>query len=112
MRYRLYIHLVWATLNRERVLDAHLARFLCRFLRGTARNERAAIMASGMVQSHIHVLLEIPPTTTVSRVVKRLKGASSAVARSEGHGVMGRRLYWAKGDSAHSGGRGQFARGR
>jgi len=38
---------------------------------------------------------------TVASLVKRLKGASSAVAALEGLGGLGR-LYWAKGYSVHS----------
>ena len=80
MRHRLYIHLVWTTQARARLIDASLARFLCRFLRAMARKEKA---------------------NTVSHLVKRLKGASSAVAAQEGLGNLGR-LYWAKGYSVHS----------
>jgi REP element-mobilizing transposase RayT len=102
MRYRLYFHLVWTTLNRERLIDAALARYLVRFLRGVARKERAAVLAVGMVQTHIHVLLELHPTASIASVVKRLKGASSAMARREGHGPGGRQLRWAKGYAAHT----------
>ncbi len=33
VRHRLYVHLVWTTRGRERLIDPDLARFLCRFLR-------------------------------------------------------------------------------
>jgi REP element-mobilizing transposase RayT len=102
MRYRLYFHLVWTTLNHERLIHAALARFLVRFLRGVARKERAAVLAVGMVQTHVHVLVELHPTASIANVVKRLKGASSAMARREGHGANGRRLVWARGYSAHT----------
>ena len=54
-----------------------------------------------MVQTHIHLLARVHPTNAVSCLVKRLKGASSAVAAQEGLGGLGR-LYWAKGYSVHS----------
>jgi len=101
MRHRLYIHLVWTTRARERLIDRDLARFLCRFLRAMARKERAYILELGMVQTHVHLLGRVHPTATVSQLVKRLKGASSAVAAQEGLGSQGR-LYWAKGYSVHS----------
>jgi putative transposase len=101
MRHRLYIHLVWATRARARLIDATLARFLCRFLRAMARKERAYILEIGMVQTHVHVLARVHPTNPVSSLVKRLKGASSAVAAQEGVGGLGR-LYWAKGYSVQS----------
>ncbi len=101
MRHRLYIHLVWTTRARGRLIDATLAGFLCRFLRAMARKERAYILEIGMVQTHVHVLARVHPTNPVSTLVKRLKGASSAVAAQEGLGGLGR-LYWAKGYSVQS----------
>ena len=47
------------------------------------------------------LLVRVRPTTCPSTLVKRLKGASSALAAQEGYGAEGR-LYWAKGYSAHS----------
>jgi putative transposase len=101
MRHQLYIHLVWTTRRREPLIDRDLARFLCRFLRATARRERAYILELGMVQNHVHLLGRVHPTVPISRLVKRLKGASSAVAAQEGLGSQGR-LYWAKGYAVHS----------
>lgn len=101
MRHRLYIHLVWTTRGRERLIDLEVAAFLCRFLRSMARKERAYILEIGLVQSHVHVLARVHPTTPVSTLVKRLKGASSAVAAQEGLGKLGR-LHWAKGYSVQS----------
>jgi putative transposase len=97
----MYIHLVWTTRGREPLIDAELARFLCRFLRAVARKERAYILEIGMVRTHIHLLARIHPTVPVSQLVRRLKGASSAVAHQEGI-VRGPAVYWAKGYSVGS----------
>jgi putative transposase len=101
MRHRLYIHLVWTTRGRERLIDRDLARFLCRFLRAMARKERAYVLEIGLVQTHIHVLARVHPTNSISSLVKRLKGASSAIAGEEGLGKTAK-LYWAKGYSVQS----------
>jgi putative transposase len=101
MRHRLYIHLVWITRGRERLIDLDLARFLCRFLRAMARKEKAYILEIGMVQTHVHLLARVHPIKPISSLVKRLKGASSAVAAQESLGKLGR-LYWAKGYSVQS----------
>jgi putative transposase len=101
VRHRLYVHLVWTTRGRERLIDHRLARFLCRFLRAMARKERAYILEIGMVQTHVHLLARLHPTMAVSTLVKRLKGASSAMAAKEGLGGK-ERLYWAKGYSVAS----------
>jgi REP element-mobilizing transposase RayT len=101
MRHRLYIHLIWTTRGRERLIDRELARFLCRFLRAMARKEKAYVLEIGMVQTHVHLLIRVHPITPISSLVKRLKGASSAVAAQEGLGKLGR-LYWSKGYSVAS----------
>lgn len=66
-----------------------------------ARKERAYILELGIVQTHVHLLGRVHPTIPISQLVKRLKGASSAVAALEGLGSQGR-LYWAKGYSVQS----------
>ena len=101
MYHRLYVHLVWTTRDRAPLIDAPLARFLCRFLRAMARKERGYLLEIGMVQTHIHVLARIHPTVGVSRLMKRLKGASSTVAAQEGLGAQGK-LTWAKGYAVQS----------
>ena len=102
MHHRLYLHLVWTTREREPLIDAGTARFLCRFLRAMARKERAYVLEIGMVQTHVHLLVRVHPTTSIPRLVKRLKGASSEVAAREGHGGSLGRLLWSKGYSVHS----------
>lgn len=101
MRHRLYVHLIWTTRNRERIIDAATAQFLCRFLRAMARKERAHVLEVGIVQTHVHILARVHPMVGISSLVKRLKGASSAVATRGGLGTYGR-LHWAKGYSVDS----------
>ena len=102
MLHQLYLHVVWTTSDRAPLIDAPLARFLCRVLRALARRERSYILEIGMVRTHVHVLVRIHPTTRVASLVKRLKGATSALAAQEGYAPEGARLYWAKGYSVHS----------
>ena len=102
MRHRLYCHVVWTTRDRQRLIDNSLAAFLCRFLRDVARQERAHILEIGMVATHVHLLVRVDPTTSISRLLQRLKGGSSAVADKERHSTNGRSLKWTKGYSIES----------
>ena len=101
MRHRLYIHLVWTTREREAMIVPDTAVFLDRFIRSICRQERALVLALGMVRDHVHVLLRIHPTTDIPRLVQRLKGGSSVVANRESPVGRGR-LRWAKGYSVES----------
>ena len=102
MRHRIYFHIVWTTRHRAPLLDAGLARFLCRFLRQVAREERAHLLEIGMVMTHLHVLARAHPMTSLARLLQRLKGASSAMAGKERHSTTGVELKWDKGYSIHS----------
>jgi REP element-mobilizing transposase RayT len=102
MRHRLYVHLCWTTRNRAALIDKGIARFLEGFLAAVAQQERGQLLAIGIVRTHVHLLLRLHPTTSIPRLVQRLKGGSSVVATREGHGTGGGRLQWEKGYNIHS----------
>ena len=52
--------------------------------------------ALGMVQTHVHLLLQLHPTTSIPRLMQRLKGGSSVLANREGHAGQ-RPLRWSRG---------------
>ncbi len=83
MHHRLYLHLAWTTRDREPLINATRADFLCRFLRGSARHHRSYVLEVGLVSTHVHLLLRTHPTTELSRLVQVLKGGSAAVANRE-----------------------------
>ena len=97
MWHRLYYHITWTTRERQHLIDAGLAQFLCRFLRSVARQERAHILEIGMVDTHVHLLVRTHPTTDISRLLQRMKGGSSAMAEKERHSTTNRVLKWSKG---------------
>ena len=99
MWHRLYYLVTWTTRGRARLIDAGLARFLCRYLRGVGRQERAHVLEIGMVATHVHVLLRAHPTTDLTRLLQRMKGGSSAVAGKGNYSTTGVRLKWSKGYS-------------
>jgi putative transposase len=96
MRDRLFVHVVWTTRDRSRLIDAKVARFLERFLAAVAHQERARILEIGLVRTHLHLLVRLHPTTAIPRLLQRLKGGSAVIANREGHAGP-RELKWAKG---------------
>jgi putative transposase len=102
MRDRIYVHLVWTTRDRKPTIDQTIARFLSRYLVAVAHQERAGVHAMGIVQTHVHLLLQLHPMTNISRLLQRMKGGSAAVANREGHSPASRPLRWAKGYSISS----------
>ena len=102
MRHRLYVHVTWTTRDRTPLITATVATFLARFLPAIAAQERADLLALGMVTTHIHVLLRLDPSTVIPRLLQRLKGGSAMLAEGEGHCRPGGPLRWAKGYNIES----------
>ncbi len=98
---QIFLHVVWTTRSREPVLTAEAAGFLERFLPAIAREERAEVLAVGVVRSHVHVLVRVHPTTQVPRLLQRWKGGSALAATREGV-MRARALSWAKAYSVTS----------
>jgi putative transposase len=66
---------------------------VCReLLRETARAHEMLVHAGSINRDHVHMLLSIPPSLSVSRAVQYLKGRSSHKLLSE-FGIL-RKRYW------------------
>jgi putative transposase len=102
MRHRVYLHLVWTTLDRAPLIGLDCARFLCRYLRSITEEERARVLAIGIVSTHVHLLLATHPSTNLPKLIQRLKGASARVANKEGHTPGNAPLRWEEGYNIQS----------
>jgi putative transposase len=83
MRHRLLYHVVWVTRGRAPLIDASTAEFLCRTVRSLAREHRAIVLEIGMVSTHIHVLLRAEPLADLPKMIGRMKGVTSRLAKVE-----------------------------
>jgi len=73
----LHYHLIFSTKNRERWIGEEIEERVWAYLGGVAReNGLTAIMAGG-IENHVHLLVGMRPTMTVSKALQLLKGASS-----------------------------------
>ena len=76
--WRLFYHLVWATRERFPLLvERSTVQTLERSLEATCRDLHLMVHAIGVIPDHVHIACSIPPSLSISDVVKRLKGASS-----------------------------------
>jgi REP element-mobilizing transposase RayT len=70
---------------------------MCRYLTGIARAKNITLLAAGGTANHVHLLIALPPTQTMSKVMQELKGNSSRwmnnrgmkFAWQEGFGAVG-----------------------
>jgi putative transposase len=85
-------HVVWVTKYRHPVLGGDVGQRCRELLRETARAHEMMIHAGAVNRDHVHMLLSIPPSLSVSRAVQHLKGRSSHKLLSE-FGIL-RKRYW------------------
>ena len=76
-------HLVWVTKYRYQILGGDVGQRCRELLRETARAHEMVVHAGSINRDHVHMLLSIPPSLSVSRAVQYLKGRSSHKLLSE-----------------------------
>ena len=74
----LHYHVVFSTRNREPWIKPLIEQRIWAFLGGIARENKMKAITIGGVEDHLHLLLAIPPTLTISKALQLLKGGSSA----------------------------------
>lgn len=94
----LHVHLVFSTKNRERWLRPQVDEDVWRYLGGICRTHDIKALQIGGMDDHVHMLLGLLPTHTLSDVVKRIKGESSKWLSQEKAGFKG--FAWQDGCGA------------
>ena len=74
---RIWLHLVWTTMNREWMLNPAAASGLSGFLDQYARNKCVSLKKHFVNPDHVHVLIDLPADRSVEEVMPWFKGASS-----------------------------------
>ena len=101
--YDLKYHLVWVTKYRKPVLRGEIAIRLRELVRQTCATLDVYIVSGHVSPDHVHLLVSVPPSISVSELVKRIKGRSRRRMQEE-FGEL-KRQYWGK----HLWARGYFA---
>ena len=75
--YSCIYHIVWITKYRKKILRGDIGLRLRDILRQVCNTEKVEILKGAVGPDHVHILLQIPPYISVSRLVQHLKGESS-----------------------------------
>lgn len=75
--WRLYYHLIWATKERQPLINHDRETELYNYIIGKADALSCIIHAIGGVEDHIHLIASIPPKLSISDFVKTIKGSSA-----------------------------------
>ena len=73
----LYIHYVFSTKERQPLLVPEIQDRVWAYMGGVARKNKMKALAVGGTKDHVHILLSLPATISVSKAIQLIKGASS-----------------------------------
>jgi putative transposase len=72
-----YFHCVFSTKERRPLITPELRERLWPFLGGIARQNKMKAVEIGGVEDHLHILLSLPATVSISKAMQLIKGGSS-----------------------------------
>ena len=101
--FRIELHIVWVTKYRYKVLTGTIGTHTRDLLRRICSEERAEIISGSVSPDHVHLLVSIDPSVSVSTLLRQLKGKSSRLLQIEFPELKKR--YWGQ----HLWARGYFA---
>jgi len=73
----LIYHIVFSTKNREPIINPEIQEKLYRYITGIIKKDDAKLLQSGGIEDHIHLVIKMKPTHTLSELVQKIKGHSS-----------------------------------
>ena len=97
---RCWVHLIWATFNRERMLPPQAATKVSGFLSRYAEEKGIYMKINFVNPDHVHVLIDLPTHMCVEEAVKLLKGATSHWINASN--LIQGKFAWARGYGAFS----------
>jgi len=103
---QMYIHLVFAVQNRDNILTKNIRPAIIEYISGIVRDlKHKSIIVNG-VQDHVHILLGLNPSKSISDTVHDIKRGSSLFINSKRlvHG----RFSWQEGYGAFTYSRSQI----
>jgi putative transposase len=75
--WRIYYHIVWSTYDRLPLITENIEVHLYKYIKNKCHSLDCQLHAIGGVSDHIHLVISIPPSMSISDFVRRIKGSSS-----------------------------------
>jgi putative transposase len=102
---RLYVHVVWTTLDRSPQLTPDREEWLRDCLFTIAERNKLVLGRVGVARDHVHVVALLPRDRSVADLAQQLKGASAHewnLRFTDDHRLQWQRGYWAETVSPHA----------
>jgi Transposase and inactivated derivatives len=91
---RCWVHLIWGTLNREKLLNKAAAARVSGYLTEHAEKDRIYMKINYVNADHVHALIDLPTALSIEKVIQLLKGSSSHWINS--NNLVTRKFAWAE----------------
>jgi putative transposase len=100
--YDIKYHIVWITKYRKPVLRGAIGKRTRDLIKMVCASLDVEIVQGSVSRDHVHLLVSVPPTIAVSKLVQRIKGLTSRKLLEENRGLN--KVFWGR----HLWGRGYF----
>jgi putative transposase len=97
---RCWIHLIWGTLNREKLLHNEAAARVSQHLSKYAEINEIYMKINYVNADHVHALVDLPTGQSVEKVVQLIKGSSSHWINT--NSVIAQKFAWGRGYAVFS----------
>lgn len=91
--YQCKYHIVWCPKYRYRILKGAVADFVEDNIRLLCEWQKVEILEMSICEDHIHLILEIPPKSSISKVLGILKG-KLAIKLFKSYPALKKKPYW------------------
>lgn len=81
--YSCKYHVIWCSKYRRKVLIPKVADRLKEIIYDIAKKSNTEILELTITEDHVHLLIDIDPSYTVMKFIKKVKGTSSKILRKE-----------------------------
>ena len=93
--FLLHVHLVFVTKYRREVFTKSVLTYLRDVFASVCEDFNACLAEFDGEYDHVHLLVNYPPTVSISRLVNSLKGVSSRMLRKKGFPSV-KKALWGK----------------
>ena len=97
---RVWLHVIWATHHRSRVLLGESAKLLSDYFNQLCQDKDIYLKMNYVNPEHVHLLLDLPTHFSIAEMIKQLKGNSSHWINQSG--IVQGKFRWGRGYAAFS----------
>jgi REP element-mobilizing transposase RayT len=94
------IHVIFSTKKRQPTITPEIAQELYSYMAGIARTHDSHVHEIGGIEDHVHLLISLPRTLSLSKLIEEIKKGSSKWIKTKGNPYID--FGWQNGYGAFS----------